>query len=162
MFALSNVSQPQSFFPWLRFVTSTSLSPAIIYLDESDKVPLAIHNRHLCCSSHYHDRGASARVSAFSGFLETKPFLSPKSHHDIACLQLLPTRSKDKIAWECNNGGQLWTESAASGVSASGSFPSGFCAAGFSSLNVAFIASLMIDIVCQVCTPVIAPAFPGI
>ncbi|KAF9469708.1 hypothetical protein BDZ94DRAFT_1278879 [Collybia nuda] len=59
-------------------------------------------------------------------------------------------RGKDKIAWECNNGGQLWTESVASGVSASGSFPSGFCTAGFSSLNIAFIASLMIDIVCQV------------
>ncbi|RDB28726.1 hypothetical protein Hypma_015978 [Hypsizygus marmoreus] len=59
-------------------------------------------------------------------------------------------RGKDKIAWECSNGGQLWTESAASGVSASGSLPSGFCVAGFSSLNVAFIVSLLVDIVCQV------------
>jgi len=58
-------------------------------------------------------------------------------------------RGKDKIAWECSNGGQLWTASAAAGVTASGSLPSGFCATGFSSLNTAFILSLLVDIVCQ-------------
>jgi len=58
-------------------------------------------------------------------------------------------RGKDKIAWECDNGGALWTSSADSGHSTSASFPSGFCLSGFSSLNTAFIISLMVDIVCQ-------------
>jgi hypothetical protein len=59
-------------------------------------------------------------------------------------------RNKDKITWECNNGGQLWTEEA---VAASGSkpasMPGGFCAAGFSSLSTAFIICLLADIACQ-------------
>ncbi|EAU92255.2 hypothetical protein CC1G_00474 [Coprinopsis cinerea okayama7 len=63
-------------------------------------------------------------------------------------------RGKDKITWECNNGGQLWTEEAAAAAAASGeksgSMPGGFCAAGFNSLNTAFIISLLVDIVCQV------------
>jgi len=58
-------------------------------------------------------------------------------------------RGKDKILWECANGGQLWTESVAAGVSDSGGIPSGFCAAGFDSLNIAFIISLLVDIVFQ-------------
>jgi hypothetical protein len=59
--------------------------------------------------------------------------------------------SKDKIVWECNNGGQVWTaEAAASSVSKTGSMPGGFCAAGFNSLNTAFIISLLVDIACQV------------
>jgi len=52
--------------------------------------------------------------------------------------------------WECNNGGQLWSASAKAGVSNAGSLPGGFCAMGFSSLNVAFIVSLLIDLVFQV------------
>jgi len=59
-------------------------------------------------------------------------------------------RGKDKILWECNNGGQLWTDSATAGIPSSGSVPSGFCAMGFSSLNTAFILSLLVDLVFQV------------
>ena len=51
--------------------------------------------------------------------------------------------------WECNNGGQLWTDSATAGISTSGSVPSGFCAMGFASLNIAFIMSLLVDLVFQ-------------
>lgn len=58
-------------------------------------------------------------------------------------------RGKDKIAWECDNGGQLWTESTEAGYQSRAAFPSGFCASGFASLNIAFIFSLLIDIVCQ-------------
>jgi len=58
-------------------------------------------------------------------------------------------RGKDKIAWECNNGGQLWTAAAATGTTTSGSLPGGFCATGFSSLWIAFIISLLADLVCQ-------------
>jgi hypothetical protein len=58
-------------------------------------------------------------------------------------------RGKDKIAWECDNGGQLWPDSAATTTTTS-TIPSSFCTSGFSSLNTAFIASLVIDLVCQI------------
>ncbi|KAI0274937.1 hypothetical protein BC834DRAFT_965399 [Gloeopeniophorella convolvens] len=57
-------------------------------------------------------------------------------------------RGKEKITWECANGGQLWTTSAAAGYG-SGNAPSGFCTAGFSSLNAAFIVCLLVDLVFQ-------------
>lgn len=59
-------------------------------------------------------------------------------------------RGQDKIQWECNNGGQLWTESAESGYETSASFPTGFCATGSSSLLTVFIVALLVDFVCQV------------
>jgi len=59
-------------------------------------------------------------------------------------------RGKDNILWECNNGGQLWPGSTASAGPTSSTFPSGFCGAGFSSLNVAFIIALVIDLFCQI------------
>ncbi|KAI0081118.1 hypothetical protein K474DRAFT_1682203 [Panus rudis PR-1116 ss-1] len=55
-------------------------------------------------------------------------------------------RGKNKIQWECDNGGQLWTDSATAGYGAGTSFPSGFCISGFSSLNAAFIVSLLVDL----------------
>jgi len=58
-------------------------------------------------------------------------------------------RGKDNITWECNNGGQLWSSSTSTTTSTSGSLPSGFCTLGFSSLNTAFIVSLLVDLVCQ-------------
>ncbi|KAG6842393.1 hypothetical protein C0991_007523 [Blastosporella zonata] len=59
-------------------------------------------------------------------------------------------RGQDKIAWECANGGQVWTDTASTTVTASGSLPAAFCTTGFSSLNIAFIISLLVDIVCQI------------
>jgi hypothetical protein len=60
-------------------------------------------------------------------------------------------RGKDKITWECNNGGTLWTDEADTGNSTtSGTVPPGFCSAGFSSLNAAFIVSLLVDLVFQI------------
>lgn len=58
-------------------------------------------------------------------------------------------RGKSNIAWECENGGQLWTASAAAGYGGSTSFPSGFCTAGFSSIYAAFIGGLCVDLVFQ-------------
>lgn len=55
-------------------------------------------------------------------------------------------RGKDKIQWECQNGGQLWTDSAAAGYGGNVSIPDGFCGSGFSSLNAAFIISLLVDL----------------
>lgn len=68
--------------------------------------------------------------------------------------------SKDKIQWECDNGGVLWTDSAAAGYGGSTSFPSGFCSTGFSNLNAAFIVALLVDLGFQVSNfvPYIAPA----
>ncbi|KII94008.1 hypothetical protein PLICRDRAFT_36231 [Plicaturopsis crispa FD-325 SS-3] len=59
-------------------------------------------------------------------------------------------RGKDKIAWECDNGGQLWTDSVTAGYDNGSSFPSGFCTTGFASLNIAFIISLLVDLIFQV------------
>lgn len=57
-------------------------------------------------------------------------------------------RGKEKIQWECANGGQLWTTSVTAGY-ATGNAPSAFCTAGFSSLNTAFILCLLADLVFQ-------------
>ena len=56
--------------------------------------------------------------------------------------------SESKIEWECNNGGVLY---ASGDNTATGNIPSGFCASGYSSLRAAFIVSLLIDLVFQVC-----------
>jgi len=56
-------------------------------------------------------------------------------------------RGKDKIIWECNHGGQIWSENAE--YAAKSSFPVGFCSAGFGSLYTAFIIGLLVDLVFQ-------------
>jgi len=56
-------------------------------------------------------------------------------------------RGKDKIIWECDHGGQIWSENAEYG--AKSSFPVGFCSAGYASLNAAFIIGLLVDLVFQ-------------
>jgi len=57
-------------------------------------------------------------------------------------------RGQEKIEWECANGGQPWTASAAAGY-ATGNLPSTFCTTGFASLYTAFIVSLLADLVFQ-------------
>lgn len=59
-------------------------------------------------------------------------------------------RGKDKIEWECNNGGTLWTADYSTENTSTVSFPAGFCATGFSSLNTAFIIGLAVDLVFQI------------
>jgi hypothetical protein len=61
--------------------------------------------------------------------------------------------SKDKIIWECENGGQLWGESAVAGYNDSG-FPNAICGPGWQSLFTAFIVSLLVDLGFQVRTKV--------
>jgi hypothetical protein len=58
-------------------------------------------------------------------------------------------RGQDKIVWECQNGGQLWGESAEAGYGTTGSFPPGICAPGWQNLFTAFIVSLLVDIAFQ-------------
>jgi len=59
-------------------------------------------------------------------------------------------RGKDKIQWECANGGQLWTASAEAGYGGSTSFPSGFCTSGFSNIYAAFVGALIVDLAFQI------------
>jgi hypothetical protein len=58
-------------------------------------------------------------------------------------------RGESNIEWECDHGGQLWTDSANAGYYAPGTFPSAFCAAGLASLQTAFVISLLVDLVFQ-------------
>jgi len=58
-------------------------------------------------------------------------------------------RGQSNIMWECDNGGQLWTASAEAGYGNGSAIPSGFCTAGFSSINTAFIVGLVVDLVFQ-------------
>jgi len=79
----------------------------------------------------------------------------------VALLVLTPIRAlimilrlggnADKVAWECANGGQVWTADAeANGsVSTTATLPGGFCTTGFHSLQTYFIVGLIVDIVCQ-------------
>lgn len=57
---------------------------------------------------------------------------------------------KDNIAWECDNGGQLWPASVTAGYDNDTSFPGAFCTSGFTSVYTAFIISLLADIGIQV------------
>jgi hypothetical protein len=59
-------------------------------------------------------------------------------------------RGADKITWECNNGGQVWSEDAVASSADRGSIPAGFCTAGAKTLNTVFIVSLLIDLVFQI------------
>jgi len=59
-------------------------------------------------------------------------------------------RGKEKIAWECNNGGTLWTAEAASAPASTTNMPAGFCTAGWSSLNAAYIVALLVDLAFQI------------
>jgi hypothetical protein len=59
-------------------------------------------------------------------------------------------RNKDKVVWECQNGGQLWgKEPAAYNATTTANFPDALCAPGFSTLNTVFIFALVIDIAFQ-------------
>lgn len=104
---------------------------------------MAVYYCHLCGPRYPNDRGAPARVS-FLSLPEIKA-----SRLRAPAPPFCPCR-KDKIAWECDNGGQLWTDSVTAGYDNGSSFPSGFCTTGFASLNIAFIISLLVDLVFQV------------
>jgi hypothetical protein len=65
------------------------------------------------------------------------------------CTAADAAHSKDKVQWECNNGGQLWTSSSNQDPS-TGNLPSGFCSVGYSTLNWTFIIALLIDLACQI------------
>ncbi|KAJ6601367.1 hypothetical protein DFH09DRAFT_1243162 [Mycena vulgaris] len=58
-------------------------------------------------------------------------------------------RGKDKIQWECDNGGQLWPDSVAANISTTPAFPTEFCIVGFPAINTAFIVSLLVDLAFQ-------------
>ncbi|KAI0068037.1 hypothetical protein BV25DRAFT_1818400 [Artomyces pyxidatus] len=102
--------------------------------------------------------GAVALINAFAlfnrSYIWTRvckflwPFILVISTIRAIVMILQLQRGKDKISWECANGGQLWTTSAAAGYG-SGNAPSGFCSTGYSSLYAIFIVCLLVDIVFQ-------------
>jgi hypothetical protein len=55
-------------------------------------------------------------------------------------------RGRDKIIWECQNGGQLWGTTEENGYNSTVKFPSGICAPGHHRLLTAFIVCLLIDL----------------
>lgn len=58
-------------------------------------------------------------------------------------------RGRDKIIWECQNGGQLWGSSAEAGYGNSTSFPDAVCTPGWQATYTAFIVSLLVDLAVQ-------------
>lgn len=58
-------------------------------------------------------------------------------------------RGKDKIIWQCQNGGQLWGESEEAGYANALSFPDGICGPGWQTLFTAFIVCLLLDLAFQ-------------
>jgi len=57
-------------------------------------------------------------------------------------------RGKDKITWECENGGQIWDTNAEYDITGA-TLPATFCTTGLSNLIAAFVVSLLVDIVFQ-------------
>jgi hypothetical protein len=53
-------------------------------------------------------------------------------------------RGKDKIIWECQNGGQQWGQTGDN--TNTFKFPEGICGPGWQSLFTAFIVSLLVDL----------------
>jgi len=58
-------------------------------------------------------------------------------------------RGKDKIAWECANGGQIWSDNAVY-ATAGATLPAAFCTGGEATLYTSFIIGLIVDLVFQI------------
>jgi hypothetical protein len=109
----------------------------VVHLGVSLQIPVAIYHRDLRRPRDLDDLGIEQRVSSL---LYTAVSCSP---HACRC-------SQEKTIWECQNGGQLWGDSANAGYANTASFPDGVCAPGFQSLYTAFIVSLLVDLAFQV------------
>lgn len=59
-------------------------------------------------------------------------------------------RQQYKVVWDCNNGGQLWGESAEAGYDNVSAMPSGICSASFYFLYIAFAKALLVDLMLKV------------
>jgi len=103
--------------------------------------------------------GAVALVNAFAlsnrSYIWTRvckflwPFIIVISAIRCIIMLLELQRGQDNILWECENGGQLWSSSAAAGYGNGSSLPGGFCTAGYSSIYAAFVGGLIVDLVFQ-------------
>ena len=120
------------------------------------QVPVAVRGRHKRRPSYPHDCRTSERVSKTDSKGSLSPSVCGFTFRYTLPLHLFTSMltqrcfRKDNIVWECENGGQLWTDSVTSGYDNGASFPSGFCASGFSSIYAAFIGGLLVDLVFQV------------
>ena len=98
-------------------------------------VLVAVRHRGIWDSGHFHDMGVVSWVCMVDSSFED---------------ELMAATSKDKIIWECENGGQLWGSSEEAGYGNSTSFPNAICGPGWHSLFTAFIVSLLVDLAFQV------------
>lgn len=126
----------QCAFSRLRFGGYSLRGVAFAQLDQRLHAHVAIRHRRLCDTGHFHDMAVVSWVGTVS-------FLSLADDLTVAT-------SKDKIIWECENGGQLWGESAEAGYGNSSSFPNAVCGPGWNSLFTAFIVCLLVDLGFQV------------
>jgi hypothetical protein len=106
-------------------------------MDKSDYILMAVSYCYMRHPRHHNDPPAPRRVS-------TNANLRRKVSSNVIYRQ-------EKIVWECDNGGALWTDDPIVRADTTVAFPSGFCAAGYPSIYTAFIVSLIVDLVFQVC-----------
>lgn len=109
----------------------------VIHLVARMPVPLALHHCYLRPPRDLHDLGTQSRVR-------------PRAGAAVRFAHFLCLFRQDKIIWECQNGGQLWSGSVTAGYGNTASFPDGVCAPGFHSLYTAFIVALLVDLGFQV------------
>src|SRR5258706_10880547 len=103
---------------------------AFAQLDQCLHALVAIRHHRFCDTGHFHDMAVVSWVCKVS-------FLS-------LAVDLTVATSKDKIIWECENGGQLWGESAEACYGNSSSFPNPVCGPGWHRLFSAFILCLLV------------------
>ena len=142
MLALSNVRSRPTF----DFGSYSVRGVAFTHLGQCLPVPVAIRHHRFCNTGHFHDMAVVSWVCDVSSL----------SFAD----DLTVATSKDKIIWECENGGQLWGASAEAGYDNSSGFPNAICGPGWHSLFTAFIVSLLVDLGFQV-RPQSSPERPG-
>jgi hypothetical protein len=92
--------------------------------------------------------GFMSECQAMRGLCRTAPLGPSADTARRAVFQL--NREQNKIIWECNNGGQLWGESVEKGYGEGSGMPTGMCSAGFHSLYIAFVMSLLVDLALQI------------
>jgi hypothetical protein len=119
----------------------TTQIPAFLHLLPSLQVCLAHPCNCLDDPSNLDDLAALSRVC---------PPYDRDCGQGITELTKVLSCSRDKIVWECENGGQLWGNTANTTLG-TGHLPSAICAPGWQSLFTAFIVSLLVDVGCQVC-----------
>jgi len=112
------------------------LGVAFARLEQCLPVLVAVRHRNIWDTRHFHDMAVASWVCIVGS-------LSLGNDLTVAI-------RKDKIIWECENGGQQWGLTEEAGYDSSSSFPNAICGPGWQSLFTAFIVSLLVDLAFQV------------